>query len=290
MKLGIVMEGGASRTVFSCGVADLFLDEGIMPDYFIGVSAGIAYGVSYISGQRGRNREIIENYMPDKRYMGMKYLFDPKMKSYYNIPFVFGEVPNKLLPFDFEAFAAFPGEVEAVVTNIRTGKAEYLPVPRDDKDFSVIVASCALPVLFQPVKVGRRYYLDGGVADSVPYGRAFEKGCDKVVVVLTRGRDYVKKTERSIHAAAKIYRNFPKFVESLKNRANAYNQCMKELYQAEKEGKVFVIAPENMTLGRTEASPEKLLGAYEDGYRQARESMQALRAYLKEPAAGGPGN
>lgn len=101
------MEGGASRTVFSCGVTDCFLEEGIMPDYFVGVSAGIAYGVSYLSGQIGRNREIFEKYMPDKRYMGLKYLFDRHMKSYYNIPFVFGEVPNKLVPFDFDAFRAY---------------------------------------------------------------------------------------------------------------------------------------------------------------------------------------
>lgn len=283
MKLGVVMEGGASRTVFSCGVTDCFLEEGIMPDYFVGVSAGIAYGVSYLSRQKGRNREIFEKYMADKRYMGMKYLFDRKMKSYYNIPFVFGEVPNKLVPFDYEAFAAYPGEVEAVVTNIKTGKAEYLPVDRDDEEFQVIVASCALPVIFQPVKIGRSYYLDGGVADSVPYKRAFEKGCDKTIVILTRERDYVKKTERSIKVAEKIYCNYPKLAESLKNRADSYNQCMKELYQAEKEGRVFVIAPED-TYGvrRTESSPEKLSKLYDEGYYQAKENMHALRLYLED--------
>ena len=106
MKLGIVMEGGASRTAFSCGVTDCFLEENLLPDYFVGVSAGIAFGVSYLAGQKGRNRKIIEQYLPDKRYMGLKYLFDRKMKSFYNIPFVFGEVPNTLLPFDYEAFAA----------------------------------------------------------------------------------------------------------------------------------------------------------------------------------------
>ncbi len=229
MKLGIVMEGGASRTAFSCGVTDCFLEENLLPDYFVGVSAGIAFGVSYLAGQKGRNRKIIEQYLPDKRYMGLKYLFDRKMKSFYNIPFVFGEVPNTLLPFDYEAFAAYPGEVEAVVTNIRTGQAEYLAVPRDDKEFGVIVASCALPVLFQPVLVGRNYYLDGGVADSVPYQRAFEKGCDKVIVILTRPRGYVKKTEKSVGAAARLYRRFPRLVKSLKNRADSYNRCMKEL-------------------------------------------------------------
>lgn len=283
MKLGIVMEGGASRTVFSCGVTDCFLEEGLMPDYFVGVSAGIAYGVTYLSGQRGRNRKIIETYMPDKRYMGLRYLFNRNMKSFYNIPFVFEEVPNKLLPFDYEAFAAYPGEVEAVVTNIKTGRAEYLPVPRDDKEFRVVVASCALPALFQPVKVGNRYYLDGGVADSVPYKRALKKGCDKVIVILTRERDYVKKTEKSIHTISKLYRHYPRIVERLKRRAEDYNQCMKELYQAEKEGKVFVIAPEStLGVGRTEASPKKLLALYEEGYYQAKENMHALQLYFRK--------
>lgn len=283
MKLGIVMEGGASRTAFSCGVTDCFLEENLLPDYFVGVSAGIAFGVSYLAGQKGRNKKIIEQYLPDKRYMGLKYLFDRKMKSFYNIPFVFGEVPNTLLPFDYEAFAAYPGEVEAVVTNIRTGQAEYLAVPRDDKEFGVVVASCALPVLFQPVLVGRNYYLDGGVADSVPYQRAFEKGCDKVIVILTRPRGYVKKTEKSVGAAARLYRRFPKLVKSLKNRADSYNRCMKELYQAEREGRVFVIAPEDcLGVGRIEASPKKLGSLYEEGYDQARETMHSLRLYLEK--------
>ena len=277
------MEGGASRTAFSCGVADGLLEEGILPDYFIGVSAGIAYGVSYLSGQKGRNRRIIEEFMPDKRYMGLRYLFNRNMKSFYNIPFVFEEVPNKLLPFDYEAFAAYLGEVEAVVTNIKTGRAEYLPVPRDDKEFRVVVASCALPALFQPVKVGNRYYLDGGVADSVPYKRALKKGCDKVIVILTRERDYVKKTEKSIHTISKLYRHYPRIVERLKRRAEDYNQCMKELYQAEKEGKVFVIAPEStLGVGRTEASPKKLLALYEEGYYQAKENMHALQLYFRK--------
>ena len=126
----MVFEGGASRTAFSCGVMDAFLEEELMPDYFIGVSAGIAFGVSYLSKQKGRNLKLLEEYMADKRYMGLKYLFDRKKKSYYNIGFVFDEVPNKLLPFDYETFAQYKGVVEACVTNIHTGKAEYLKVPQ----------------------------------------------------------------------------------------------------------------------------------------------------------------
>lgn len=282
MKLGITMEGGASRTVFSCGVADCFLEENIMPDYFIGVSAGIAFGISYLSKQKGRNKILAEKYMSDKRYMGARYLFDKNMKSFYNIPFVFKEVPQKLLPFDYEAFAAFPGEVEAAVTNIHTGKAEYLTVPRDDTNFDAIVASCSLPVLFQPVKIGKQYYLDGGVADSIPYQRAMEKGCDKNIVILTRERDYIKTTDHSIKVASKIYRKYPKFVEAMQNRAGSYNECMKQLFQAEKEGKVFVIAPEDTYgTGRTESDPKKLNKLYEEGYYQAKESISALKKYLE---------
>lgn len=283
MKLGIVMEGGASRTSFSCGVMDCFLEENLMPDYFVGVSAGIAFGVSYLSGQRGRNRQILEKYMSDKRYMGAKYLFDRKGRTFYNIPFVFDEIPNKLLPFDYEAFAAFPGEVEAVVTNIKTGGAEYLPVSRADEKFPAIVASCALPALFQPVKVGKRYYLDGGVSDSIPYQRAFEKGCDKVIAVLTRPRGYVKTTEKSVHLVSSLYRDYPNLVKSMKHRAKDYNDCMNHLCRDEKAGKVFIIAPKDtMGVGRTESSPEKLLKLYEEGYYQAKEEMHALKLYLEK--------
>ncbi|WP_330408928.1 patatin family protein [Roseburia inulinivorans] len=175
MKLGMVFEGGASRTAFSCGVMDAFLEEELMPDYFIGVSAGIAFGVSYLSKQKGRNLKLLEEYMADKRYMGLKYLFDRKKKSYYNIGFVFDEVPNKLLPFDYETFAQYKGVVEACVTNIHTGKAEYLKVPQSVEMKDTLVASCSLPILFQPVKIGRHYYLDGGIADSIPSGMLWRR-------------------------------------------------------------------------------------------------------------------
>ena len=122
MKLGMVFEGGANRTVFSCGVMDKFLEENIMPDYYIGVSAGMAYGLSYLSGQKGRNLELMEKYMADKRYMGMRHLLNRKEHAYYNTKFVFEEVPNELLPLDYDALARFPGEIEAAVTNIHTGK------------------------------------------------------------------------------------------------------------------------------------------------------------------------
>lgn len=281
MKLGMVYEGGANRTIFSCGVQDLFLEEDLMPDYFVGVSAGIAYGVSYLARQRERNLRVMEDYMADKRYMGMHHLLDRSERAFYNTRFVFDEVPNKLIPLDYEAIAQYPGTVEAVVTNIHTGKAEYLEVPRGKDMRDILVASCSLPVLFQPVKIGKHYYLDGGIADSIPYEHAFEMGCDKLIVVLTREREYVKTKEKAIAVTNFLYQKYPKIVEALNLRAERYNESMKRLRQLEDEGKVFVIAPETtFGVGRTETDTVKLRRLYDEGYRIAKEQMNALREYL----------
>lgn len=283
MKLGMVFEGGANRTIFSCGVMDVFLEENLMPDYFIGVSAGIAYGVSYLSGQKGRNLELMEKYMADKRYMGMRHLIDRSERAYYNTKFVFDEVPNRLLPFDYDSFAAYPGKVEAAVTNIHSGRAHYVEVPRGKDMRDTLVASCALPVLFQPVKLGNHYYLDGGIADSIPYEHALKEGCDKLIVVLTRERGYVKKKERAVSFTNRLYRRYPKIVEDMELRPERYNESMKKLMELEKEGKVFVIAPETTYgVGRTETDTKKLRQLYDEGARIAREQMQALRNYLEE--------
>lgn len=283
MKLGITMEGGASRTLFSCGVTDAFLEEEIMPDYLIGVSAGIAYGVSYLSKQKGRNLIIAQEYMADKRYMGPRHLLNRNNRSYYNIPFVFSEIPNQLVPFDYEEFQRFPGKVVATVTNIHTGRAEYLEVPRCDDKFDMLVASCSLPVLFQPVKIGRRYYLDGGLSDSVPYKQAIKEGCDKNIVILTRERGYVKKPGKAGKIAGKLYRKYPKIVEDLQQRPQRYNACIQELYEAEARGEVFIIAPKKkVEIGRTEGKADKLTRLYEEGYQQAKEQMEDLKKYLED--------
>lgn len=282
MKLGVTLEGGASRTIFSCGVTDALLEENIMPDYFIGVSAGIAYGVSYLSKQPGRNLKVAMEYMKDKRYMGFRYLFNKEKKTYYNIDFVFGEIPNELDPFDYKAFAEYPGKCVAVVTNIHTGEAEYIEVPRDDKSFEVLVASCSLPILFQPVKIKNHYYLDGGIADSIPYKQAIREGCDKNIVVLTREPGYVKKTDKSVKLAASLYKKYPYMAESMLTRAERYNASLAELLEKEEKGEVFIIRPES-TYGmkRTERDPKALKKMYDQGYETMKREMDRLKEYLK---------
>ena len=281
MKTGLVLEGGALRAIFSCGVCDALLEGGVMTDYVIGVSAGIAYGVSYVSRQPRRNLEVVTRYAPDKRYMGLRNLTDKENRSYFGLKFGFSTIPNELVPFDYDAFAAFPGEVEAVVTNLNTGKADYLSVPRRDKESTVLQASCAMPLLFPVYEINGQPYLDGGIGDAIPWRRALEK-CDRVAVVLTRPRSYRRKPDPVLKVIRKQYADYPNFVQAMERRAETYNRDRDALFQAEREGKLLVIAPRT-TLGvsRTERDVEKLRLLWAEGYQSAVDRMEEIRDYLR---------
>ena len=281
MKTGLVLEGGALRTIFSSGVCDAFLYENLpMPDYTIGVSAGIAYGVSYLSRQMRRNLQLLMHYANDRRYMGWGNFFDPRNRSYFGLRFAYETIPNELVPFDYDAFADYPGTAEAVVTNLLTGQAEYREVPRRDEHFLLLQATCAMPVLFQPIR------LDGGCSDAIPWKRALEMGCDRVVVVLTRERSYQKEPERLMPFFQRVYRKYPAFVEDLRTRAERYNQCRAELFALEAEGKVLVIAPEDTRgFSRTERDRKKILALWQEGFFAGRRAAEAVRAFWTEPAA-----
>lgn len=282
MKLGVVMEGGASRTIFSCGVTDVFMDENIYPDYLIGVSAGIAYGVSYASAQRGRNAEFTRKYMGERRYMGLHHFLDPRKRCYYNLDFAFDEIPNRLVPFDYQALADYPGKVVAVVTNIATGEAEYFDIPPYETRWETTIASCSLPVLFTPVELDGNRYLDGGLADPVPYRKAMEEGCDRIIVILTREREYIKGKENGSGIVNLVYRKYPRIVELLKRRADSYNRLTQELLEEEKKGNIFLIAPrETFGVGRTEGRWELLEKLYQEGVDVAREQIAALKEYIE---------
>lgn len=267
MKTGIVLEGGALRTIFSSGVCDALLERDLLPDYVIGVSAGIAYGVSYVSRQKGRNLEILTKYANDKRYMGMKNLLDPANRCYFGLRFTYETIPNQLVPFDYDTFAAYPGEVEAVVTNLETGAAEYLPVPRRDDKFLLLQATCAMPLLFPIFQLDGMPCLDGGSADGIPYQRAFDMGCDRVVVVLTREQSYRRQPEKFQRLIDLRYRRYPRYCETMRTRAERYNACREELFRLEKEGKVLLIAPENTRgFSRVERDQGKIRALWQDGY------------------------
>ena len=287
MKIGMIFEGGACRSAFSAGVMEAFLDQDTRGDYLIGVSAGACYMVSYASGQKGRNKELVLRYIPDRRYMGPKYLSKRRNRSYFNLDFIYDQIPNYYLPFDYRAFEAFPGEVIAVVTNMETGKPEYLPIPRKDRRSTLLRATCALPLLFPPIAYCGKWYMDGGITDPIPVTHALEAGCDKVVVVLTQDRSYIKAPERALEIGKLRYRDYPAFVKALDERTMRYNGALARVRKYEAEGKVFVIAPKDSSgYHRLEQDPKVLEQWYNDGYQEAMERMDALRSFLKEEQDG----
>ncbi len=284
MKIGLVLEGGAHRTAFSCGVMDALLDAGIKADYVIGSSAGITYGASYVSGQKGRNREMLRRFVRSPRYAGMLHRLNPWNGSYYNLRFVFDRIPNKYLLYDYAALEAFEGEILAAVTNIHTGKADYLPVRRDDPTWKVLRATCALPLLFRPVVIDGAMYADGGIADSVPFEKAMADGCDRVIVVLTRERSYRKAPEKVMNFAAKREkRRHPAYAAAMLERHVQYNACMELLEELEQDGAAYVIAPEDtLGVGRTDKRVDRLMALYAQGYAMTMQQLPALRRYLTE--------
>ena len=281
MKTGLVLEGGALRAIFSSGVCDGLLAGNIMADYVVGVSAGIAYGVSYVSRQPRRNLEVVTRYAPDPRYMGMRNLRDKHNRSYFGLDFAYNVIPNQLVPFDYDTFAAYPGEVEAVVTNLNTGRADYLPVPRKDRFSKVLQASCAMPLMFPVIQVDGQPYLDGGIGDAIPWRRALDQGCDRVLVVLTHPRSYVRRPDKILPLVRRTYRDYPNFIASMEERVERYNEDHRLLFQMEREGRLKVIAPTS-TLGvsRTERNTEKLRLLWAEGYQMAVDRMEELRGYF----------
>ena len=282
MKTGMVLEGGAVRTIYSTGVCDALLTRSLMTDYVIGVSAGIAYGVSYVSRQPRRNLDIMVNYINDKRYMGMGNLLRRDNRAYFGLEFVYSTIPNQLVPFDYDTFAAYPGEVEAVVTNLDTGAAEYFPLDRRDDKFKLLQATCALPFLFPVFHIQGRPCMDGGAADAIPYERAFAKGCGRVIVVLTREREYVRRPEKLQPLIDLAYRKYPKFCDTMRRRADAYNEARQKLFRLEREGRALVFTPTSTEgFHRTERDVDKIKALWKDGWDQGLARLDEAEAFLK---------
>ena len=282
MKTGLVLEGGAFRTIFSCGVCDAFLDAGLpLPDYTVGVSAGIAYGVSYLSKQSRRNLQILTNFAHDHRYMGMRNFLDPKNRCYFGLKFSYETIPNELIPFDYETFQAYPGSAEAVVTNLNTGKADYLEVPRQDEHFLLLQATCAIPLMFPIIHIDGQPYLDGGCADPIPWKHALEQGCDRVVVILTRERSYQRAPSKlQLRVLERQFRKYPNFVETMRHRAEHYNRCREELFDLESSGKILVLEPENTEgFSRTEQDLNKIRALWQSGYGIGHKALEQVRSF-----------
>lgn len=276
---GLVLEGGTFRPIFSCGVMDALLSENLLLPYCIGVSAGIADGVSYISKQPQRNLEIMQKYRNDKRYMGRHHL--RKEKSLFGLDFVFGEIPDVLIPFDKETFFKYEGTCLVGVTNAETGEAEYKNAMDMDDKFTMLRATCALPIFFPAIELDGKKYYDGGVASPIPVRKALEDGCDKVIIVLTQPRGYIKRCGKYDRAGARILaRKYPKMKKLILSRAERYNENVQYCEELVKEGRAMIIRP-NHLLNSFENDVRKLEMAYWHGYRMTKEKMKKIKSFIE---------
>lgn len=271
----MILEGGTFRPIFSCGVMDALLEEDIMFPYIIGVSAGISDGISYISKQIGRNMEIGRKYRNDKRYMGIGNY--RTQKSIFGLDFVFGEIPQKLIPFDWDTYMKYDGQVLVGVTNAITGEPEYLDGKTYDPDFTMFRATCALPFLFPTIEVNGTPYYDGGVSDPIPIRKAMEDGNDKHLIILTRPKEYVKTLgQQNKFVAHKVGKKYPKIREKLLTRHIAYNETVKFCEQLEAQGKAIIIRPE-YAINSLEKDINVLEKTYQHGYELAKGRMQEIK-------------
>ena len=278
MKTGLVLEGGGMRGMYTAGVLDFLMDKNIRFDEVSAVSAGAAFGVNYFSDQKGRAIRYNKKYNGDKRYISLTSLITTG--NLVNTDFVYNVVPRKLDIFDDEAFKNSGVDYYAAVTCMDTGEAEYIKVKSVFEQMDVLRASASLPFVSRPVVINGQKYLDGGVADSIPYKKLLETGCDKIVVILTRDASYKKKKMKELPAHL-AYRKYPEFMKKLKERHENYNESIENLKKLEAEGKVFVIRPSApIEIGRMEKDPDKLQAVHDLGRRDAEESFPKLREYL----------
>jgi predicted patatin/cPLA2 family phospholipase len=246
----------------------------------VGVSAGACVGASYISKQKGRNKKVNVEFPSDNRYMGFRHLITTG--SYFNMKFVFDEIPNKLVPFDEQAFYESPSEFDVIATSLDSGQS----VAFTRKDFEnvtlnqALVASSSIPMLAKPVNIGGKLYFDGGVSDSIPVKYALSRH-EKAVVVLTRPRGYRKEKLSSKLLYEVTFRKYPEFLKVLLSRNEEYNQTLDFCDQMEKEGKLFIIAPSaEFMIGRTEQNFEKRLNLYNHGYALISQKLEEMQEFL----------
>lgn len=289
MKVGLLLEGGAMRGLYTAGVLDVLMEEKISVDGILGVSAGALFGMNYKSKQIGRVLRYNENFAGNREYMGFYSLLTTG--NIMNREFCFNRIVNELDPVDFETFQNSPEEFFAVVTNMHTGKAEYIKLQdlRREEDLEYLRASGSMPFVSKPVIVNGRQYLDGGIADSIPIEEILRRGYDRVVVILTRPIDYRKKKSSSFLPKL-VYWKYPDLVEAINRRYLRYNEAVQKVIELEQAGKIFVFRPsKSVKIARIEKNRETIRAMYCLGREDAQGALGALREYLCEEPKYGTG-
>ena len=278
-KVGLVLEGGAMRGMYTAGILDSFLDNNIKVDCILGVSAGALFGVNYCSKQKGRALRYNKKYINDSRYMSLKSLI--KTGNLVNTEFAYHEVPFKLDIFDEETYSKSKTDFYAVITNIKTGQAEYKKLINVSVQIDELRASGSMPYVSKPVKIGEEYYLDGALADSIPVLKCKEMGYEKIIVVLTKPLSYRKK-KRPAFIAKMFYKKHQNLVNAINTRYIKYNETLDIIIDMENKKEIFVFRPsKDLKIKRIEKNTDKLQEMYDLGVKDFQDNLKALKKYLK---------
>lgn len=279
IKAGLVVEGGGMRGVYSSGVLDFFIEKDLFFENNYGVSAGACHLCSYLAKQYKRAFRVNVDYLNDKRYCSVHSLL--KTGNLFGAEMLYDIIPNELDLFDYDTYNKNESNFYVVITDINTGKPEYVKIGDLKKDIIYVRASSSLPLLAQNVKINDKEYLDGGISDSIPIKKSIEDGNKKNVVILTRDSTY-RKGKNSLMPIIKLkYKKYPNFVKSMADRYIVYNEILDFIKELEDNGDVFVIRPKKpVNIGRTEKNREKLEALYNDGYNDAKDCYEELLKYL----------
>ncbi len=274
-KSAVVLEGGGMRGIFTCGVLDYLMDNKISFPYSVGVSAGACNGLSYMSHQRGRGKYSNIDLLAKYKYIGIRPLL--KRRGLIDQQLLFHRFPDRILPYNYKAYAENPGRFEMVTTDCVSGKPCYWEEKYDEKRIiDIVKASSSLPYACPIIYVDGKPMLDGGIVDSIPLQRAFDLGYENCVVVLTRNKGY-RKSEKEVMVPHFIYKEYPRLRVALRNRNKVYNEQLELVERLEDEGKIKVIRPlKPIVVDRMETNVRKLTDLYEEGYDCAKRMFEVV--------------
>ncbi|ANU20335.1 patatin family protein [Planococcus plakortidis] len=269
VKSGLILEGGGMRGVYTAGVLQKFMEENLFTDYVIGVSAGACNAVSYLSRQSGRNRTVMIDYVTHPDYISMKNLL--KKRELFGMNLIFDDIPNRLVPFDYDGFGSAAEEFVVGTTDCMTGEAIYYRKPlAPDELLKVVRASSSLPFMSHPVEFGGRLLMDGSLADPLPIGQALSDGVSKPIVVMTREKNYRKRQTPLMRLAPAFARQYPGLAKALEDRQRIYNESLERIEALEAHNDAIIVRPRNLhRLRGIERDQERLAALYVQGYRDA---------------------
>lgn len=284
MKTGLVLEGGAMRGMFTVGITDVLMENGMTFDGLIGVSAGAVFGCNIKSKQPGRAIRYNTKYCRDPRYCSFRSL--RKTGDLFGVDFCYRELPQKLDLFDNATYESNPLPFYVVCTDVETGKAVYHLCENDvESDLKWMQASASMPLAARIVEIDGGKYLDGGVADSVPLRYFRSIGYDRNVVILTQPKGYIKGKNKALPLMKRVFKEYPAFVDTIAHRHEVYNETSAYIEEQERLGDTLVIRPEeSLPIGRVEHDPEKLRTVYEIGRKVGEEHLEKVKRFLGMPS------